>query len=120
MTGPALPVITTAAPLLHHSPGHDRKSGESELNEEENAALDVVTIAHLAMSLRFDVGSSSRWAEQRQNGIDELVAALEEYEETGAYPDALDKALDSVAIAHAAMGLEQWSGRDPDNADWRA
>ena len=86
------------------------KATANDDGEEINASLDAVCVAHMATSLKSNSGSSESWHDEAQHAINEVVAAWEAYQTTGEYTDELNKALDALAIAHAAKTFEWATG----------
>ena len=80
--------------------------------EPVNAALDAVTVAHLATALVWET-SVKGWDETEGKAMERLVSAWEKYDGTDENPEAEDElniALDAIAIAHAAATFEWATG----------
>ena len=78
-----------------------------------NIALDAVALAHIATKLEWDNGPVKQWEEKVAKAMDRLAAAWEEYEGTDENPEAeeaLNIALDEIAVAHSAATFEWANG----------
>jgi hypothetical protein len=82
-----------------------------EQQEEVIEAVDALTFAHLAAALRLE-GPTERWKDG-DRAIARFVAALGRYRGTEEDPEAeeaVNLALDELALAHFAGALEGLSG----------
>jgi hypothetical protein len=76
-------------------------------------ALDRLAIAHIAAKFDLDCGPRSNWGDSRNRTIERLVAAWEKIAAGCKDPEAeeaLNLALDELAVAHAAVTFEGLSG----------
>ena len=74
-------------------------------NEDENMALDAVTVAHLGAAFEIEGGPNKRWPEYEEHATQRFIAAwrkCKETEEDPAVLDELNAALDMLAVAHIA------------------
>jgi hypothetical protein len=77
--------------------------------EAVNTALDELTVAHLEATFELDRRRPSDWEDREDRAIERLIAAWEKYsgaEEDPKAEQALNLALDELAVAHAAANFE--------------
>jgi hypothetical protein len=78
--------------------------------DELIAALDAITVAHIAAKLERETGPAKNWADEAAKAMNRLGAAWECYKKTEDDPQAeerLNIALDALTIAHTAARFER-------------
>jgi hypothetical protein len=95
--------------IAHFAAAWGKYDGENP--EEVNAALDAITVAHIAAALEWDSGPVKDWEEAEAKAMGRLVAAWEKFdgEENPEVEEELNIALDAPAVAHSAAAFEGWS-----------
>ena len=78
-----------------------------------NLATDAIALAHVATVLEWDGEPRKQWVDQEEKAMERLVAAWEKYNGADDDPEAeeaLNIALDALAVAHIARTFEWVSG----------
>ena len=81
--------------------------------EPVNLAADAVTVAHIAAALEWEGRPPKEWDDEVEKAIERIVVAWEKYDATDDDPEAeeaLNIALDALAIAHTAATFDWASG----------
>jgi hypothetical protein len=84
--------------------------------EDVNAALDAVTVAHFAATLKWNGESPvgcEQWEDKEDRAMERLAIAWDKYDRAKKNPEAekaLEMALDALAMAHTAATFEWASG----------
>jgi hypothetical protein len=81
--------------------------------EPVSSAADAVTVAHIAAALEWEGRPPKEWDDEVEKAIERLVVTWEKYDATDDDPEAeeaLNMALDALAIVHAAATFDWASG----------